>query len=178
MVLFCAKFACNLAISNHVFRWEPCKGSVWESVKKCSRLCSEVETHGWILRVAYGLQAARRCTWVKHAEKLNRHASYSTTGQKVQTGHLVSLWLGLTTQLSRKAKLPVHFVMEKLTLRIPNTHKYKCPSYPWNIESFQREYWERNPREKQDWLIHNLYIVTRQISQLSLSPLLHTWKIF
>ena len=150
MVLFCAKFACNLAISNHVFRWEPCKGSVWESVKKCSRLCSEVETHGWILRVAYGLQAARRCTWVKHAEKLNRHASYSTTGQKVQTGHLVSLWLGLTTQLSRKAKLPVHFVMEKLTLRIPFLPQYKYPLYLRNMESFQWEFWERNPRKKQD----------------------------
>ena len=25
-------------------------------------------------------------------------------------------------------------------------------------ESFQREFWERNPREKQDWLIHNLYL--------------------
>ena len=26
--LFCAKFACILAISNPVFRWESCKGSV------------------------------------------------------------------------------------------------------------------------------------------------------
>ena len=32
------------------------------------------------------------------------------------------------------------------------------PLYPQKKESFQREFWERNPREKQDWLIHNLYL--------------------
>ena len=50
--LFRAKFACNLAISNPVFMWESCNGSVWESVKKCSRLCSEAGTCGWISRLA------------------------------------------------------------------------------------------------------------------------------
>ena len=67
LVLFRAKFACILAISNTVFRWESCKGSVWESVKICSRLCKEERTHDWISRVAHGLQAARSCTHVKHA---------------------------------------------------------------------------------------------------------------
>ena len=66
-----------------------------------------------------GLQAARRCTRVKHVEKLNHHASCSTTGQKVQFGHSVISWLGLATQLSHEAKSPVHSTMEKLTLRIP-----------------------------------------------------------
>ena len=42
-----AKFACILAISNPIFRWESCKGSEWENVKKCSRLCKDAETHGW-----------------------------------------------------------------------------------------------------------------------------------
>ena len=68
LALFCAKFACILAISNPVFKWESCKGSVWESVKKCSRLCKEAGTHDWISRVAHGLQAARSCTRAKHAE--------------------------------------------------------------------------------------------------------------
>ena len=140
-----------------MFRWESCKGSVWEGVKKCSRLCSEAGTRGWISRVACGLQAARRCTRVKHAENLNRHDSFSTTRQKFQTGHSVSSRLGLTTQSSRKAKSLVHSVMEKLTLRIPFSLQYKYPLYPRNIDSFQREFWERNPREKQDWLIHNLH---------------------
>ena len=33
-----------LAINNPVFRWESCKGSELESVKKCSRLCKEAGT--------------------------------------------------------------------------------------------------------------------------------------
>ena len=163
MALFHAKFSCNLAISNPIFMWESCKGSVWESVKKCSRLCSKAGTRGWISRVARGLQAARRCTLAKHTEKLNRHAncaSYSTIGQKVQSGHSVGSQLGLATQSSHKAKSLVHSITEKLTLRIPFSLQYKYPLYPRNIESFQREFWERKPREKQDWLIHNLYIMT------------------
>ena len=109
-------------------------------MKKYSRLCSEAETCGWISRVACGLQAARRCTRVKHAEKLNRHASCSTTGQKVQTGHSVNSRFRLATQSSREAKSPVHSVMEKLTLRIYFSLQYKYPLYSRNIESFQREF--------------------------------------
>ena len=161
-----------------MFRWESCKDSVRESVKKYLRLCSEAGTCGWILRVARDLQAARRCTRVKYAKKLNRHASYSTIGQKVQTGHSVSSRLGLATQSSRKAKSPIHSVVKKLTFRIPFSLQYKYPLYPWNIESFQKEFWERNPREKQDWLIHNLYIVTLQIPQLLPSLLLHPWEVY
>ena len=67
MALFRVKFACILAISNPVFRWESCKGSVWESVKKCSRLCKETRTCNWISRMVCGLQAARSCTCAKHA---------------------------------------------------------------------------------------------------------------
>ena len=128
-------------------------------------------------QVARSLQAIRWCTRVKHAKKLNLHASYSTTGQKVQTSHSVSSRLELSTQSSHKAKSPVHSVMEKLTIRILFSLQYKYLLYPRNIESFQREFWERNPREKQNWLIHNLYIVTLQIPQLSPSPLLHPWEI-
>ena len=136
MALFRIKFACNLAISNPMFRWKSCKGSVWESVKKCLRLCSEAGTRGWISLVAHGLQAARWCTRVKHAKKLNRHVSCSTTGQKVQTSHSINSQLGLATQSSREAKSPVHSVMEKLTLHIPFSLQYKYPLYPQNIDGF------------------------------------------
>ena len=98
---------------------------VCERVKKSSRLCTQQGTRDWISRLACGLQVAKECTQVKHAEELNSHASWSTIGQNVQSGHSVSL--GLVTQSSRKAKSPVHFVWEKLTLRIPNTHQYKYP---------------------------------------------------
>ena len=117
------QFACNSTISNPMFRWESCKGSVWESIKKCSRLCSEAGTRGWISWVARGLQAARRCTRVKHAEKLNRYASCSTTRQKVQISHSVSSRLELATQLSREAKSPVHSVMKKTNF----SHSFLTP---------------------------------------------------
>ena len=38
LALFCAKFACNLAIRYLVFRWKLCKGSVCESVKKAKEV--------------------------------------------------------------------------------------------------------------------------------------------
>ena len=86
--------------------------------------------------MAHGLQMARRCTQVKHAEKLNRYAGCSTTGQKVQSAHSVSSRLGLATQSSLEAKSSVHSIMEKLTLRIPFSLQYKYPLYPRNIENF------------------------------------------
>ena len=98
------QFACNSALRNPIFRWESCKGSVWESVKKCSRLCTEAGTRNWISRVACDWQATKGCTRVKHVEKLNHHASCSTIGQKVQTGHLVNSQLELATQSSLYAK--------------------------------------------------------------------------
>ena len=88
-------------------------------MKKCSRLCGEAGTRDWISQVARDWQAARRCTRVKHAEELNCYASYSTIGQKVQTGHSVSSRLELATQSSHEAKSPTSSVLEKLTLRIP-----------------------------------------------------------
>ena len=96
------------------------------------------------LVVAYGWQAARLCTQVKHAEKMNSHANWSIIGQKVQSGNFVCSQLELATQSSREAKSPTSSVLKNLTLRIPFSLQYKYPSYPWNIESFQREYWERN----------------------------------
>ena len=61
------KFACILAISNPVFRWESCKGGVWESVKNCSSLCKEAGTRGWISQVACGYKLPECCTHAKHA---------------------------------------------------------------------------------------------------------------
>ena len=82
-------------------------------MKKYLRLRKESGTHDWILWVARGLQAARSCTRAKHAEKLNRHADYSTTGQKVQFGHSVTSRLELAAQSSRKGKPPVSSILKK-----------------------------------------------------------------
>ena len=70
-------------------------------MKKCSSLCKVARTCNWTLRVSRGLHAAKSCTRAKYAEKLKRHASWSTTGQKVQTGHSVSSRLELVAQPSR-----------------------------------------------------------------------------
>ena len=77
---------------------------------------------------------------VKHAEELKSHASYCTTRKKSQVGQAVSSRLELATQSSREAKSPEHFIWEKLTFRIPNTHQYIYPLYPCIVESFQREF--------------------------------------
>ena len=86
---------------------------------------------------------------------------------------------GLNSQLNQvmRPSLQPALFWKNLTLHIPFSLQYKYPLYPQNVESFQREYWERNPREKQDWLIHNLYIKSLQIPLLSSSPLLHPWEV-
>ena len=109
-------------------------------MKKCPSLCKVARTRDCISWVARGFQVARSCTRAKHAEKLKRHASWSTIGQKVQSGLLVSLRLGLATQSSRKAKSPIHSVMKKMTLHIPFSLQYKYPVYLRNVESFQRDF--------------------------------------
>ena len=91
-------------------------------------------------------------------QKLKHRASYYTTWQKSQAGQVVCLRLELATQPSREVKLPKHPVWEKLTFHIPFHPTIYIPLYLRFKESFQREFWERNPREKQDWLIHNLYL--------------------
>ena len=83
-----------------------------------------------ISRVARSLQVTRSCTRAKHAEKLKHHASQSTIGQKVPTGHSVSSRLVLVAQSSHEAKPPASSILKKLTLHIPNTYKYKYPSFP------------------------------------------------
>ena len=82
-------------------------------MKKCSSFCKVVGIRDWISWVARSLQATRSCTRAKHAEKLKCHDSWSTTGQKVQFGLLVSSRLELATQSSRDAKSSVHSVMKK-----------------------------------------------------------------
>ena len=165
LALFHAKFACNLAISNLVFRWESCKGSVWESVKKCSNLCKVAGTRNWNLRLASHqmMHTSEACRKDEQLCQLERYRTKSPIWQFF----LLAAW----------TKSPASYVLKNLTLRIPFSLQYKYPLYPRNVESFQREYWERNPRENQDWLIHNLYIETFQIPLLLSSPLLYHWEV-
>ena len=104
------------------------------------------------------LQAARMMHTCQACQKLKRRASCCTTGQKSQAGQAVCLRLELTTQPSHEVKSPKHPVWENLTFHIPSHPTIYIPLYPRFWDSFLREFWERNPRKKQDWLIHNLYL--------------------
>ena len=105
-----------------------------------------------------GLQSARKLHTCQACQKLKSCASSCTTGQKSQAGQAVCSRLELATQPSRKVKSPEHLVWEKLTFHILSHPTIYIPLYPRFRESFQREFWERNSKEKQDWLIHNLYL--------------------
>ena len=91
-------------------------------------------------------------------QKLKSRANCCTTGQKSQAGQAVYSRLELMTQPSCEVTSLEHHVWEKLTFHIPSHPTIYIPLYPRFRERFQREFWERNSREKQDWLIHNLYL--------------------
>ena len=87
----------------------------------------------------------------------------------------IQLSRGLDSRLSQVAR-PSHqftLLLKNWLFTFLSHSSINIPLYPRNVKNFQREFWERNPREKQDWFIHNLYIVTLQIPQLSPSPILH-----
>ena len=111
-------------------------------------------------------------------QKLKSCASCCTTGQKSQVGQIVCSRLELATQPSREVKSPKHPVWEKLTFHIPSHPTIYIPLYLRFREGFQREFWERNSREKQDWLIHNLHIEILQIPLFSSYPLSNPWKAY
>ena len=116
---------------------------VWKNAQDSAKKQGLVTgSHGWL--AAASRQMLNTC---QACQKLKHHANWSTTGQKVQTGCLITSRLELMTQTSHKFKPPTSSVLKILTLCIPFSHQYKYPLYPRNVESFQREYWERNPRE-------------------------------
>ena len=125
--------------------------------------------------MAHSLQAARMLHTCQACQKLKSRTSCCTIGQKSQASQAVCSRLELATQPNREVKSPEHLVWEKLTFHIPSYPIIYRPLYLRNLESFQKEFWERNPREKQDWFIHNLHIETLQIPLLSSSPLLNPW---
>ena len=141
MALFRAKFACISAISNPVFRWDSCKDSEWDSVKKCSKVCKKNRDSWLDLAGDSWLQAARSCTRA-------RHASWSTTGQNRTTGHLVTSRLELATQSSYEAKPRASPVLKNLTLHIPFSPQYKCLFYSQKKKRISRENFERETLEK------------------------------
>ena len=112
---------------------------VSERVKKCSRYAKKqglaTGSHRWL--AAASRQMLNTC---QACQKLKRHASWSTTEQKVQTDCSVTSKLELATQSSRESKPPASSVLKNLTLRISFSLQYKYLLYSRNVENFQREY--------------------------------------
>ena len=94
MALFRAKFACILAIRNPIFRWESCKGSVWESVKNYSSVCKKAGTRagsrGWLTTVSRQIDAH-----VPSMPEAKASRQLFTTGKKSQAGQAICSWLEL-----------------------------------------------------------------------------------
>ena len=97
------------------------------------------------LRLTRDWQAANCNTRVKRVEKMNSHSSWSTTGQKVQTGYSVTSRLELVAQSSREAKPPANFVLKKKT---DSSHFTLTLVYIPLIPTKCRELPERILREK------------------------------
>ena len=142
LALFRAKFTCILAIRNPVFRWESCKGSVWESVKNCSSVCKEAGTRGWLAAASRQIDAH-----VPSMLEAKTSRQLFTTGQKSQVGQAVCSRLELATQPSREVKPPEHpfgkiwlftFLLTLLYI-YPYTHDSKRA---W-IENLERETLEK-----------------------------------
>ena len=143
MALFRAKFACILALRNFVFRWESCKGSVWESVKNCSSVCKEARTHGWISWVACDCKPPNWSTRAKHARSWSvAPAVHYRTKVLGWPSHLLAAWTRDLTQSRGQAT------------RTPCLAKYDfshsfSPYYIYIlIPTIQRELPERILREK------------------------------
>ena len=148
MDLFRAKFACISAISNPVFRWDFCKSSEWDSVKKCSRVCKKNRDSRLDLAGDSWLQATKGSTRAKHAK------SWSVTlagALKDKIGQLVVQlprgWNSRLSQAVRPSYEPTLFW--KTWLFIFHSHpSINTPFYPRKKESFQRKFWERSLIEK------------------------------
>ena len=92
---------------------------------------------------------------------MNSHASWSTTGQKVQSENSVCSWLELTTQSSREAKSLASSVLKNLTfafhshssINTPHTHEILRASR----ENIERETLEKNKIDSSTIFIQRLF---------------------
>ena len=99
--------------SNPVYRWDSCKGSEWESVKKFSRLCNESRTHNWISRVACTCKPPN----VEHVPSMPEvEASYQLEHYRAKSTDWPFSYLVAGTR--DLVKLPASIVLKNLTLCI------------------------------------------------------------
>ena len=103
LALFGAKFACISTIRYPVFRWELCKGCMWEECEefKCVSIQRILVTRS---RKWLATGDSPKCHTCEACRKLKGHDSWSTTGQKC------TIWPGsyLVTHPTREwvARMP------------------------------------------------------------------------
>ena len=161
LALFHTKFACISAVSNPVFRWDYCKGSEWDSVKKCSRVCKKNRDSQLDLSGDSRLQAVRNCSRARHA----RSWSVTPAGAlQDKIGQLaVQLPRGWKSQLNQAAspsRKPTLFWKTWLftfhshpNINAPFTHERKRASR----ENFEREILEKNKIDSSPIFIKRLF---------------------
>ena len=152
--------------------WESCTDNVWESVKKCSNLCKVARTRNWFtagkpLDDAYEWSMQRRWKVTPAGALQNKKSSLA-----ILFARGLNSWLSQVARLSRQPalfwKTWLFAFYSHSSINTPHTHE---------ILRASRENIERDPKEKQDWLIHNLHIETLQIPLLLSSLLLHPWEV-
>ena len=122
------------------------------------------------------------CKWpeVAHMPSMRRSWSVMLAGalQDKKSRLAIQLVRSLNSCLSQVVR-PSHqpALFWKNWLFAFQTHTSINTPHAHEILRASREYWERNSREKQDWLVHNLHRETLQIRLLSPSPLLYPLEV-
>ena len=122
---------------------------VWRNAQECAR---KTGTRDWISWVTCGCKSpeAAHVLGMLEVEASCQLEYYKTKKDNWPFNYLVA-------RTNDSVKPRASPVLKNLTLYIPFSPQYKYHFYPQKKESFQREFWERNPREKQDWFIPNLH---------------------
>ena len=146
---------------------------VWRNAQNCAKKQGlAIGSRGWLA----ACKPTKRCTRAKHARSWRVTPAVALQDKSPRLAR--PLARGLNSRLSpvvRLSRQTTLFGKKWLFTFLSHLTIYR-PLYPRNVESFQRDFWERNPREKQDWFIHNLHIETLQIPLLSSTPLLNHWE--
>ena len=127
-------------------------------MKKCSRLCKDAETHGWIrewlvigkppkLAHVWSMQGSWR---VMPAVALQDKSPKLARPFAQNLNSRLNLVARSSCQNTLFRKNWLFTFLLTLLYIYPYTHALDRAS--------RENFWERNPREKQDWLIHNLYL--------------------
>ena len=132
----------NSAFRNPVFRWESCKGSVWESVKKKLKSVHSAGPLDWILRLAVGKLPKEAHVWSMQKSwsvALTRALQDKTSSLTKQLAH------DLDSRLSQVARLSCQTTLFGKNWPFAfQTHTSKIPLIP----TYCRELSKRILREK------------------------------